>query len=178
MVEYLLNLKVSGEKEISNKISAIEDQIDDFTNVFYRIADDFRRTEKKKFDAEGAYDGAKKWKPLNKEYAKRKAMKKPKAKILEYSGALKQSLINKGDTNHILKVEPKELRMGTKKRVDGWGLARIHHFGTKRIPARPIIEITKQTAERWSDLLLRGIRQTLTMGAEKYKQYVPKGRRR
>lgn len=177
MVTYDLQIKVDGLEGIQNKMKVVEAEIKDFTSVFHLIADDFRRTEKYKFEAEGAYDGAKKWEALSPKYAERKQKEVGHKKILEYSGKLKKSLTNKGDANHTLIIKPTKMEIGTRVKVKGWNLARLHHHGTRRLPERKIIELTDVMVKRWTDLMFRGIRQTLAGGLEKYKSYVHKGAR-
>lgn len=75
----------------------------------------------------------------------------------DYGRSLRASLTDSEASYAVYEVSPMELFIGSAVPVGGgrWNLAELHQFGTARMPARPVITITRQQMESWLEILER-----------------------
>jgi phage gpG-like protein len=137
---------VAGEEQVLRTFSRWTEAVSDFAPVFSQIADDFLELESRQFESEGKA-GSGGWAALSPRYAAWKQKRYPGAKILERTGLMKLSLttnINFG----IREVSATQLVLGTKVPY-----AIYHQKGTRKMPARPPIELSEDDKRRWSKLV-------------------------
>lgn len=101
----------------------------------------------------------KSWDSLSKNYAAEKAKKYPGMGTLVASGKLFNSLVRKfeGETDDgVAILTSKKMSYGTKLPY-----AKYHMFGTKNMPARPFMGISRKQEETWKVLIARYISATV-----------------
>jgi phage gpG-like protein len=146
MAGFNLEFDVAGDQQIMRGFSRFAEDIQDATEPFTQMAEDFRQIEKRQFDSEGEY-GSGGWKPLSPNYAAWKSKFYPGRKILELSGLLRESVTD-GNPWTIREIQPLKLRLGTKINY-----AIYHQKGTHRMPARPVIQFSEDDKTRWSKIM-------------------------
>jgi len=150
-----LNFRVAGEMQLQRKFLGIADKIKDFREAFARIASDFYDGQKATFEAEGAFDGKKKWKKLNKDYKRWKESKGFDSNILVLEGTLKRAATEPNEKGSVFNIQKTKLEFGVNLPVNGWNLAMLHQTGTlnqtgtTKMPARKVIELSQKQKLRW-----------------------------
>ena len=143
MLNFTFN--VDGEEQLNRWLDIAADSVNDFSTIFEKLADDFRETQKEVFKNEGAFEGLSKWASLSPKYKKWKTKHFPGRPILELTGAMKRSLINRADSNHIERITPNTFEIGTKDFK-----AILHQRGTKKpMPKRKVIDLSESQKRRW-----------------------------
>ncbi|MFA5731862.1 MAG: phage virion morphogenesis protein [Acidithiobacillus sp.] len=140
---FRLTFTVDGERQLHRSLNMIADSMDDFTDVFEKIAEDFRSTQEKVFANSGAFEGLRAWTPLTPGYRTWKMKKVGSKPILTFKGDLRKSLTTKS-ANHIEKITKSTLEIGTRDKKAAW-----HHKGKGRLPVRKVIELSEQKNRRW-----------------------------
>lgn len=141
-----LSFNVAGDQQVLRTFSRWAEGVQDLSPAFERIADDFSKLSAEQFESEGA-EGSGGWAPLSPRYAAWKAKRYPGAKILEREGWLKGALA--GDNEYrIREIGKTELALGAKLPY-----ALYHQTGTRRMPARPPIQLTDADKRRWSKIV-------------------------
>ena len=139
---FVLQFDVLGDKQIQRGFSRFADDVKDLREAFGEIAKDFKEVEEKQFSSEGGY-GSGGWAPLSPAYAARKGGQH----IMVRSGTLRDSL--EGKTPYTIEdIQPLELRLGSKVNY-----AIYHQKGTRKMPARPLIQLTDADKTRWHKLI-------------------------
>lgn len=118
-------------------IARFADGLSDYRPLWPIIEDDFYAQVKDQFKTEGEEGGAK-WAPLSPDYAGYKEAHFPGTAILVRTGDLRASLTNPNDPNTVRIEERKTLTLGSRI-----GYAIFHQTGTKKMPARPEIQLTE-----------------------------------
>jgi len=133
------DFSVDGEKQIQRFFQIYGKKMDSFKWAFEKMAVDFYETEKKIFDAEGAYEGNPKWKDLSKGYGKTKEQEYPGKKILERTGAMRKSLTMRNDKYARCKITDKNFEIGSELKTPDkkYNLWMLHQRGWKKPEIRP-----------------------------------------
>ena len=118
-------------------IARFADGVTDYRPIWPVIEDDFYAQEKAQFASEGSEAGNK-WQELTPEYEKWKAAHFPGKQILQRTGDLEKSMTSPTDPNAVLIEERKTLTLGSRV-----SYAIYHQRGTRKMPARPEIELTE-----------------------------------
>jgi len=115
------------------------------TIPFYKASFDLYRTLSSEFQSEGSRAGG--WAPLSPAYAARKAQEWPGRPILQRRRVLMRTLTVKGEPGQIRRLTTESMTLGTSHKA-----ARFHQEGTRHMPARPPIALSRVDEERWLDL--------------------------
>lgn len=147
----MLNLRfeVSGQVQLSRNFDRLGGEIVDMLYPFTLISQDFYASQKSTFDAEGAFEGKKKWDALSPEYARWKDRKSAGTQLLVLSGRLKRSATTQYGEGSIFRLNTNRLEMGVDVPVNGWNLAVLHQFGTRKMPVREVIRLSDKQKNRW-----------------------------
>lgn len=159
------DFQVVGEKQFQRAFRGVEDSVNDFTGAFEGIVKDFHATEKEQFDAEGSFEGNKKWHPLSEDYAKWKAKHASGKTILRLHDHLYTSLTSRG-TGSIVKIGKLSMEVGTEIFY-----AIIHQMkpvshkkkivGTPREPIR----LTEEQKKRWVKIIRKSLKDKINISA-------------
>ena len=132
------------------------------------IADDFREMVARQFASEGRAQGT--------PWAARKSARvgadgvRPlrgarRSPLLVRTGALRDSLTRNGAAGHIEEMDQQTLSVGSRLPY-----AIFHQFGTRRMPARPLIVLSDARSARWAEFVRNAIEEkTHLLGAKEMK---------
>jgi phage gpG-like protein len=134
---FRFRLEVAGEVQMDRGIARFADGLSDYRPIWPIIEDDFYAQVKDQFKTEGE-EGGDKWAALSEEYAEYKEAHFPGKPILQRTGDLMASLTNANDPNAVRIEERKALTLGSRIPY-----AIYHQKGTKKMPARPEIQLTE-----------------------------------
>jgi len=154
-----VKVSVLGEAQLHRALQGRIRRTSDLRPAFEQIADDFFEGEGKAFDREGSYEGNPAWTPLNQQYAERKARKHPGARILHASGKLEEAMT--GGSGAIREVAPLRLVVGGSVTVGKgrrWDLGALHQTGTRRMPARKVVNLARRQRHRWMRIITDHLR--------------------
>lgn len=152
-----INITLDGVGTVTRRINGVIGKVKDLRPAFREIGKDFRETERKVFQGQGAYGSRSSWKPLTPKYREWKQKHYPGRPILVMEGKLRQSLISKGG-NNVEIITKRSITLGTKDPKFKW-----HQKGTKRgLVARPPITFTKYQGDKWAKI----IRDEILKGAK------------
>jgi len=153
----MLNLRfeVAGDVQLSRMLERVSNDLGDMRPAWDRIHQNFLQGEHGTFALEGAFGGKAKWKPLSPKYALWKESRYPGQPILALKGSLRASLTQASDPDHVYEATADGVTMGTKLRTpDGrWNLGLLHQKGTRKMPARPPVELTAQQKNEWVSIM-------------------------
>lgn len=144
---FVLKFSVAGQTEVMRTFSRWTDGLSDFGPALEKIADDFLKLEAVQFSSEGK-SGSAGWAPLSAKYAAWKAVNYPGALILERDGWMRDSLTVKDAPFQIREITATRADLGTSV---PYGI--FHQLGTRRMPARPPIELSASDQDRWGKLV-------------------------
>lgn len=131
-----------GIPQFSRAFSRFGDAVEDFTEAFEQIADDFYEGEEHMFSSGGS--GAGGWAPL----AASTVARKGSSEILVETGILEDSLTSRSGAFSRFDLRPKRLEMGTQV---PYGI--YHQTGTSRMPARPPVKLAEDQKSQWVQIL-------------------------
>jgi phage gpG-like protein len=117
----------------------------DMQEILRLVDDRFVTNERRLFATEGSSGGSK-WAPLDPKYKKAKQKKFPGRKVMSRSGALRKSLTNKGDTDHVATYQmtkPQAVMVGTKNKVAAYHIKGRHNKGQPK-HTRDTLQHTEQ----------------------------------
>ena len=150
-----ISFEIQGGQKLSRLFPVARAEVDDLSEPMGDSADLILETNESTFQREGP--GWHFLAPAT--VAERERLGYPgEHPILVREGILKSSLTEKGAEGNIYEVGRQEMRVGSALKVSGWNLAMIHQFGTRRIPARPIIgldigNLRRNLSRVWEDWL-------------------------
>jgi len=144
---FVLKFSFAGQDQVLRTFSRWTEGLSDFAPALEDIADDFLKLEATQFATEGK-TGSGGWKALSPDYAAWKATNYPGAKILERDGWLRDSLTVKDAPFQIREITATEAVLGTNV---PYGI--YHQLGTRKMPARPPIELSESDKTRWGKLV-------------------------
>lgn len=140
------------DKALANFQSSLADE----APALQAIADDFRAMIAAQFSSEGRAEGTP-WPPRKRSrvgatQASPWAGQAPP--LLVRTGALRDSLIGPSSPGHVEELEEQSLTLGSRLPY-----ALFHQLGTRRMPARPLIVLSGERAERWVEMVRSGIEE-------------------
>lgn len=144
-----IDVSVWGIREQIDRIGQLSARARNLTRFFEREADLFRERMEEQFDTGGKHTGGS-WEPLEPIYAAWKEAHYPGQPILVREGHLRESLTAAGAPGHVEEITPTSLVVGTRNPT-----AAMHQWGTRRMPARPIIVLEEAYKSGIADRLLR-----------------------
>ena len=153
----MLNLRfeVAGDVQLSRMLDRVSEDLSNMRPAWDLIHQNFLQGEHGTFAMEGAFGGKAKWKPLSPKYELWKESRYPGQPILVLTGALRASLTQSSDQDHIYEPTDTGVAMGTKIRTPNgrWNLGLLHQKGTRKMPARPPVELTAQQKNEWVSIM-------------------------
>ena len=151
-----ISIETVGAERFVRGFNRYVEEIQDFTEIFELLYLDFLEIETRNFSAEGT---PAKWVALSPNYAKWKAKHAPGRPLLVLSGAMRASLTSRtGSSDQIRDINgrAKTARFGTADRKAKW-----HQSGTRRMPARPVVQLTDADKQRWAKAIQSWAKQKL-----------------
>ena len=143
-----VTLQVDGEAQFDRAFSRFGHHTEDLRFLWADVASDFREIEQEQFATQGGHGHA--WQPLSKKYGQWKAKHHPGKQILELDGTLWKSLTVKGAKGHVERPDKDSLSLGTSLHY-----AKYHQRGTKKMPARKVIDLTEADKKKISRTIHR-----------------------
>jgi len=134
---FRFKLEIAGQVQMDRGIARFADGVTDYRPVWPLFEDLFYAQEKNQFQTEGAEGGAE-WQQLSEKYGDWKRVHFPGKPILQRTGDLERSLTSASDPNTVRREERKTLTLGSRV-----SYAIYHQTGTKKMPARPEIQLTE-----------------------------------
>ncbi|HAF44997.1 MAG TPA: hypothetical protein DCK83_08695 [Gallionellaceae bacterium] len=142
----ITGVEVKGLHTVLGNLIRLSRGLADRTDLFERhLEPDLYRTLSSEFQSEGSRAGG--WAPLSPAYAARKAQEWPGRPILQRRRVLMRTLTVKGEPGQIRRLTTESMTLGTSHKA-----ARFHQEGTRHMPARPPIALSRVDEERWLDL--------------------------
>jgi phage gpG-like protein len=143
------------------------------------IDTEFTQYEKRLFSTEGAAGGSR-WPALSPAYAKAKQRRFPGRKIMQRSGKLRRSLVNKRDAAHVAKalLKPRRaIEVGTRNET-----AAFHISGSAlknpRVPHRDVMQYGPRQAARYAKAITTYLKDIKLPRVEKILAAWKRGPRR
>lgn len=145
------SVEIDGRERTTRAFQTVNETIRDFRPAWPEIHMYFLRASVEHFESQGSRGGAR-WQPLSSGYAKWKTKKYPGKPILSATERLKRSFTLAGQKggDQVYEETPLSLTMGT-----AVPYAIFHQRGTKRMPARPILQPTQRDIDRIVSRLYR-----------------------
>ena|SRR3989304_4638249 len=140
-----ITFQIMGDVVLSRGLSRWGENIQNFTEVWVQIQDDFFQIESEQFSSQGARSGMP-WAPLSLNYNAWKQRYYPGQPILQLTG----ELANEMTGGLISEITEKSLRM-----YPTLPRAAYHQRGNPRLPARPVVQLTEDDKMRWMKLIHR-----------------------
>lgn len=136
--------EVEGLEQINRSLSRYGEYLQDLTDAWPDIKNDFYKGEEIQFDSEM---GEGPWKDLSEPYASWKAKHYPGKKIMELTGRLRNALTG-GGSDLGWKEDPQKLSVIVKVPY-----AKLHHEGLGKLPRREVIWFTEDTKRAFTSTL-------------------------
>lgn len=141
----VFTINILGTQQVSRALSRYAEGIKDFTPAWSRIHQDFVQVEEQQFETQGARGGTP-WAPLSPAYAAWKQKYFPGLPILQLTRSMwSQFAVG---TGMLLEIKPLSLHM--RPTLD---YPIFHQRGTKRMPARRVVQLTEADKVRWLKIL-------------------------
>jgi phage gpG-like protein len=140
-----LTITVEGVDEQIKGLEYVERGLVDFRQLgaWKAVASEFRKIEKEQFDSQGSKGASGKWAPLKTGYAAIKSARYGQQPILQASKKLYRSLTSEGAEGAVYEESATELTLGTSIPYAGH-----HQKGTRKMPAREVISLTRDQQQR------------------------------
>lgn len=136
MPQPLFVIEVMGAEQYVRGLDRFTEGIQDLRPAWLYVAPALRTAIQQQFESEGGH-GGQGWAPLNPRYAAWKEAQHSGQPLLVISGRMRGSLV--GTTpDTIYEARPLSLRLGTRVPY-----ASFHQRGTRKMPARPIIQLSE-----------------------------------
>lgn len=155
-----LSMTIDGVKQLDRVFTKLTEKLDDFSPVWEEIAANFYEMEKEVFKSEGAADGLRQYASLSDKYDEWKKKHYPGMKILHLTGELEESMTQKGATGNITEITPNSMKVGSSVKVGNYNLAALHQYGTKRMPAREVLRLTKKFKSNANRTIIKFLKPT------------------
>ena len=134
-----IQTQIIGKKRLDRLLDSIEKNIKTYKPVWPDVSKYVFNVFNRQFSTQGSSGKSGAWRPLSPKYAAWKEKNYPGRPILVQRGQLKRSMVKKGAADNIYRETKNILVMGTQNK-----LGRIHQDGTRRMPARKIIDLTAE----------------------------------
>lgn len=141
---FSLHFNIDGDQQVMRGFSRFADGVQDFSEPFKEILEDFQEIEKKQFDTEGQY-GGEKWKPLEETTIKDKERHGYPFDILVRTGDLRDAMTGGSGSRSEVTRESLTVYM------PWYGL--FHQRGTKKMARRPVVQLNEADKTRWSKIV-------------------------
>lgn len=142
-----IKMNLDGVGEMTRRINGVSKVVKNLRPAWKKIGEDFRKTEEKVFNAQGAYGSRAGWRPLTLKYRDWKQTRYPGKPILQATGALKNSLTKKGP-GHVEIIRKHSITLGSSDPK-----FKYHQKGTKKMVARPPITFTQYQGNKWAKII-------------------------
>lgn len=147
MDEFRIEVRVTGEEGNRRVLVGLAERAENLTPVFRAWAKDFNRIEMEQFDTRGGRGGMP-WAPLARGTVMYKLRKGQNPAALRATDQLYNSLTKWPAKRAVRRVGKGVFEIGTMDEKAGF-----HQGGTRRMPARPIVVLTKEDRLRWLEML-------------------------
>lgn len=146
-------IKVRGDKDVLRRLYLMRRRARDARPIWPKFLLQVRLHNEEVFIRQGS--GGRKWKPLSPPYARWKYARVGPMPILQFSGALKDSVT--GTSMDIERMGRRRVEWGSRDRKAAW-----HQFGTDRngrphMPARPFLTIDRRLLAKGRELMVEHI---------------------
>ena len=144
----ILTIETVGAERFVRGFNRYVEDIQDFTEVFELLYLDFLEIEETQFATGGSRSSGESWAALSPNYARWKAKHAPGRPVLTLSGAMRAALTSRtGASGQIKDIRGKEKRatFGVSMQRAYW-----HQHGTRKMPARPVVQLTEADKRRWA----------------------------
>jgi phage gpG-like protein len=152
-----IKIQLAGGIEVTKRINGVVGSLKDMRKGFKKIGDDFRETEEKIFNGQGAYGSRGRWSELTPLYRNWKSVNYPGKPILQMTGSLKNSLTKK-TSGHVEIITKNSITLGSTNPTFIY-----HQKGTRKMRARPPIIFTEYQGRKWvnimKDHIMEGIKK-------------------
>ena len=152
---YQLGVFVEGASEARYDLGVVIKDSDNLVPAFQSISRMFWRAEKEQFDSYGLRGGAE-WLPLSYRYAKWKHKHYPGRPLMVLTGELRRSLTGKSAKSYLY-YDRHKMAIGTTV-----SYAPYHQSGTRKMPRRPLIALTKDDAMDYAKEIQKHVMKGLT----------------
>jgi phage gpG-like protein len=140
-----LTFSVMGTTQLNRSLSRFGEAVRDFRPVWRQLYADFLKIEREQFNSEGARSGTP-WRPLRPTYAAWKAVHYPGMKVLVATGTMQLQLTTGQGMQNTFAPLSMRLHPTDPK-------AKYHQAGTRRMAARPPVQLTPDDKTRWVKIL-------------------------
>jgi len=144
----VFTIETVGDERFVRGMNRYVEDIQDFTEAYELLYLDFLEIEQKNFAAQGTPAP---WAALSPNYAKWKAKHAPGRPLLVLRGDMRAALTSRtGASGQIKEINgrARSARFGTSIKI-----ATYHQYGTRRMPRRPVVQLTEEDKRRWSRLI-------------------------
>ncbi len=141
-----INIEYPDERPL-RRVLVVYERVNNLQPAFERMLPALQQYSENYFARGGAYEGNPPFAPLSARYAKWKARRYPGAPILTRSGRLRASLASVTNDS-IADATADALTFGTRVPY-----ATYHQFGTRKMPKRPPLKLSKPLGARLITIL-------------------------
>jgi phage gpG-like protein len=172
-----IDIDIFGEKQVARNLRGLARAADNMRPAYDEIADDFLRIEREQFATQGARGPGGAWVPLKPSTLRNKARKGQPSTILVATDALRKSLTQRGARGSVRTIRKDTVTLGTRisegfvsTRASGRGTAVGFNYpqalqhGTRKMPARRVVDITEEDRRRWVKIMQRRIMESIRRG--------------
>jgi phage gpG-like protein len=147
---------------ISRALQSFEDALADNVPALAAVADDFREMVAQQFASEGRAEGTPWPARVGAGLAPPSRRTMRASPLLVRTGALRDSLTTPGAAGSVEELDGGSLTLGTRLPY-----AMFHQLGTRRMPARPLIVLSDERSQRWTEIISGAIEEkTALLGAK------------
>lgn len=146
--EFRLRIEIMGVVAFDRKLIGVLGRMENLEPAWLAIAASFREHMAAVFASEGGATAGGTWTELSPKYAVWKAKRYGGSPILTRTGALASSLTTASGMDSIQVTTPESMTLGTRV-----AYARYHQGGTRRMPARKIIDLPDDVKTRWTRIM-------------------------
>lgn len=148
-----VNVSVEGQRELIAAFEKVQDGVADLRklNIWLKVRQAFYRVIKGQFADEGSGRSGK-WQELSSPYKEIKAKKYGNKPILQATGRLYRGMT--GGSGTYVEEKATEMTVGTKVPYAGH-----HQKGTRKMPARPIVDLTDEQEQQVLEPIKFGLKQ-------------------
>lgn len=143
-----IEIETIGLERMVRSFNRIEQEIEDFSEPFAFIIQDFEEMEKKIFDKEGTPAS---FAQLSGNYAFWKALNYPGQKIMQLTGRLIKSITTHSGGADVERTVDKSY--ASRKTLVPY--AHRHQMGTENMTRREFVQVTETAKRRWTKIIQR-----------------------
>lgn len=147
-----------NSEAVAKSLGDFQAAIADQEGALEQVADDFREMVAEQFATEGRAEGTpwapRKSSPVGATRRVARLGRGTASPLLIRTGALRDSFTRRGASGSIEKIDGQALSIGSRLPY-----AIFHQFGTRRMPARPIIVLSDERNAKWAEFVRRAIEE-------------------